>query len=1554
MSVGSPAIACVGVIGKHDNPLHVALFPPNERDSLEFQFLLNSSLDVFEARLPQKAADHDFGLLQAIDERLAMYGWLTNTGVKFVIIIDMEGRRASTDYPNKVHAALGIRDSDLRPAFRALHSAYIRLLRNPFYDPDERSADASAQIASPKFIAEVGRIAQSWRPGMGAPRRCSKSWPPPDLRVSRGHLSSHTRSMVSDLGGLRFLVMLAETENQRWCPQERSLHSQERGTLMFSSRPGGAAIVDGSITSAVSARLTSWVLSGGLLCTYLAAGLHTGLMPPVSPSSGLAITNPLVLYRSLIATNRIVADPAQHRLALHLQHLYEHLKDYEPTIQYGHRLLQISRALGSSDGDAVKEEETEAPKPGVFDYLRQRADNDKLALTRVLTSHEAALELDSPKGLMLHGEVAGKSMLIDLFADCLPNRKKKRWHFTTFMLETMSKLEHLRRSRQLSTRSALGSQEDYSLLWLARDLINTSPIVFLDEFQLPDRAATKIMTNLMTSFFHLGGVLIATSNRMPEELAKAAGMQFETREFAPKPGSFASRLGLGAQQPGRSEGMYGGNSEFARFLEVLRARCDVWEMENGKDYRRQEAELEALRTKNAHDQGFHGLETLSPGNVGLGYEQSTTTENLAAAALPKNFFVKPLDGSSEHESYARDLTAAQRVAAGVVEMQAQAASVALSSVPWEANKMRIYGRDVVIPRQCNGATCWTFDELCGQDMGPADYITLAARYHTVVLLDVPILSILQKNEARRFITLLDALYEARCKLLVSAAAGPDGLFFPETKQKDGEETVDQDATYAETLSEVYQDATAPFRPNITSYTDSSSSSSSTPSEASYASSASTDDPYFDKTTAKNNTEPDYTHSRLVGALNPLDQLEDDPPNRPNNAVGRGDSIYGRDAPSQVEQPTTSRRGRMPGDRRASGPDFQKGGIFTGEDEKFAYKRARSRLWEMCGARWWARGEDGDASWWRPLDAASRTWEKPVASVSFAQDSPASVSTGDQTAPLSSSEGLVGERPLDEGQDEVLFKSESPFRVHEKPPPKMGWEHVWGMVKWGKRAGNWGQGVAGVEERRSQKEKIRGWPTGERDVGSHEDIEWENGRQVRHILKEKERLERGKKAHRIELGQVSDARHRVAHVAQLHKRGTKTGAEVCIGLAQEHTEGPGADVGPAPPEIRRLARPTNWMLALDPADAKEVMEESVRRVVVATMAAKTGAFLTNKPLARAPAVSPPSVNQSCQVASPSPRILWCIALSPAPPIRPCPAQRQSLSSSSQAPERHSHIVLRLHLPCPTSILSLLPHQAIAAPARRRSLAAFHSFRAAFPNTFASSPLWRRFVASSSLLATVHAERPACSCKYSPGSHLCASTAVPADNVCASVFSKGTFPEVRSILAAAPPRCLISCPALVYVPTVFENYVADVEVDGKHVELALWDTAGQEDYDRLRPLSYPDSHVILICFAVDSPDSLDNVQEKWISEVLHFCPHLPIILVGCKSDLRYDHKTIEELSKTSQKPVTPEQAEDVRKKIGAYKYLECSAKTNEGVREVFENATRAALLTKKEKKKKCDIL
>jgi Ras family protein A len=107
-------------------------------------------------------------------------------------------------------------------------------------------------------------------------------------------------------------------------------------------------------------------------------------------------------------------------------------------------------------------------------------------------------------------------------------------------------------------------------------------------------------------------------------------------------------------------------------------------------------------------------------------------------------------------------------------------------------------------------------------------------------------------------------------------------------------------------------------------------------------------------------------------------------------------------------------------------------------------------------------------------------------------------------------------------------------------------------------------------------------------------------------------------------------------------------------------------------------------------------------------------------------------------------------------------------------------------------------------------------------------------------------------------------------------------------------------------------------------------------------------------VDLPDSLENVQEKWISEVLHFCKDLPILLIACKKDLRNDPKVIEDLRRIGQHPVTTEEGQNMANKIGAYKYLECSARTGEGVREVFEHATRSALLYRKKPSKSCIVL
>jgi len=143
---------------------------------------------------------------------------------------------------------------------------------------------------------------------------------------------------------------------------------------------------------------------------------------------------------------------------------------------------------------------------------------------------------------------------------------------------------------------------------------------------------------------------------------------------------------------------------------------------------------------------------------------------------------------------------------------------------------------------------------------------------------------------------------------------------------------------------------------------------------------------------------------------------------------------------------------------------------------------------------------------------------------------------------------------------------------------------------------------------------------------------------------------------------------------------------------------------------------------------------------------------------------------------------------------------------------------------------------------------------------------------------------------------------------------------------------------YQPTIFENYVAEIRLDGKAVQLALWDTAGQEEYEGLRPLSYAKSHVILIAFSIDTPDSLENVTVKWIEEVRSICGHtIPIILVGCKSDLRPPQDHPDYL-----KYVTRAQAERVAHEIGARHYKECSALRIEGVDDVFEVATRASML------------
>ncbi|GMI95714.1 Arabidopsis RAC-like 9, RHO-RELATED PROTEIN FROM PLANTS 8 [Hibiscus trionum] len=154
---------------------------------------------------------------------------------------------------------------------------------------------------------------------------------------------------------------------------------------------------------------------------------------------------------------------------------------------------------------------------------------------------------------------------------------------------------------------------------------------------------------------------------------------------------------------------------------------------------------------------------------------------------------------------------------------------------------------------------------------------------------------------------------------------------------------------------------------------------------------------------------------------------------------------------------------------------------------------------------------------------------------------------------------------------------------------------------------------------------------------------------------------------------------------------------------------------------------------------------------------------------------------------------------------------------------------------------------------------------------------------------------------------------------------------------------------YVPTVFDNFSANVMVDGQTVNLGLWDTAGQEDYNRLRPLSYRGADVFLLAFSLISRPSYENVsKKKWVPELRHYAPAAPIVLVGTKLDLRDDRQF--HLDYPGACTISTEQGLELKKQIGALAYIECSSKTQQNVKAVFDAAIKVVLQPAKQKKQK----
>lgn len=762
----------------------------------------------------------------------------------------------------------------------------------------------------------------------------------------------------------------------------------------------------------------------------------------------MSITNPLVLYRALLATQRIRPDPAQHRLALELQKLYFRLKDYDPEVEYRWRLERAARL--SNEIRKQKDVERKAifddgPRTKRFTMssifgVDERAAS-MLAMTRTVPVHDSAMEIDSPQGMLLYGEVGrGKSMLLDLLYSSLPTRKKRRWHFNTFILDIFRRLE-LARIERSASRNGLAVEHEHVVLSLARETMEHSPILFLDEFQMPDRVSGKLVHSFITSFFSLGGVLVASSNRMPEELAKASGIEFARMSGIPKwgrGGQFWEKLSIGQQQV---------RTDFGMFVDVLKKRCEIWEMEGERDWRREtedsaltaaaESELEMDQ-----EEAATVLETLSEASMAPSEALSVKSEQ-SSSDIPKYYYMP-------------DPEAAPSTTVSP-ELQATLERLNPNQV-WEPTTLTVYARPLylITTNLASGVALLPFSQLCQANLGPADYISISSTFHTLIVTQIPILTLLMKNEARRFITFLDACYEARCRLIIEAAAPPDRLFFPETRAKRGSgnmlEDRDSDSITSEAFSEMYQDSTAPFRPNISSYV----GTNENERENAAAPSSSLHNKSLRSVLADEDADfgPTYGNRRSpAGLSSSADDWDSD-------GAALDERYPGPQGMAELEI--------------RQGPDFTQGAAaFTGQDEQFAYKRARSRLWEMCGRRWWSeRRSDNVESWWTPVMHEGRFWEKRAQIKEAAtQDLAEKQGLGDVNNDVGGShDGKARGKMNGTEKEDALFRhGASPFRTSADPPPKFGWQHAWGMMKWGRKAGEWGKGVEG--DRRKEGEEV---------------------------------------------------------------------------------------------------------------------------------------------------------------------------------------------------------------------------------------------------------------------------------------------------------------------------------------------------------------------------------------------------------------------------------------------------------------------------------------------------